>query len=144
MRTIERSSAFKRDFKREIRGKHKATLESDLANVLVLLVQDQPLGAHYRDHDLSGDWGGYRECHIKSDLLLIYRKVDGATLRLARLGSHSEFSVERFLFSPFSCHMHENDPLMTGFGNRFEEIPVSVLVSVRGQKRQNPSSSIKR
>lgn len=45
----------------------------------------------YRDHDLSGDWAGYRECcHIKPDLLLIYRKSDADTLRLARLGSHSE------------------------------------------------------
>jgi mRNA interferase YafQ len=43
-----------------------------------------------RDHALSGDWAGYRECHVKPDLLLIYRKVDQATLRLARLGSHSE------------------------------------------------------
>jgi len=41
---------------------------------------------------LSGDWSGYRECHIKPDLLLllIYRKPDANTLRLARLGSHSE------------------------------------------------------
>lgn len=45
------------------------------------------------------------------------------------------YSVERFLFSPYSCHMNENDPLLLGFGNRFEEIPMSVLVSVRGQKR---------
>nr|WP_312842969.1 type II toxin-antitoxin system YafQ family toxin [Klebsiella pneumoniae] len=37
-----------------------------------------------------GDWAGYRECHIKPDLLLIYRKSDADTLRLARLGSHSE------------------------------------------------------
>jgi mRNA interferase YafQ len=44
----------------------------------------------HRDHDLSGDWSGYRECHILPDLLLIYRKPDDATLRLARLGSHSE------------------------------------------------------
>ncbi|ERO99986.1 hypothetical protein L360_04937 [Enterobacter sp. MGH 14] len=43
-----------------------------------------------RDHDLSGDWAGYRECYIKPDLLLIYRKSDADTLRLARLGSHSE------------------------------------------------------
>ena len=89
MRTIERSSAFKKDFKREIRGKHKATIESDLSNILVLLIQDQPLEPHHRDYELIGDWGGYRECHIKPDLLLIYRKVDRATLRLARLGSHS-------------------------------------------------------
>jgi mRNA interferase YafQ len=39
---------------------------------------------------LSGDWAGYRECHVKPNLLLIYRKVDQDTLRLARLGSHSE------------------------------------------------------
>ena len=44
----------------------------------------------YRDHALSGKWAGYRECHIKPDLLLIYRKVNTDTLRLARLGSHSE------------------------------------------------------
>ena len=43
-----------------------------------------------RDHALSGNWSGYRECHIKPDLLLIYRKPDASTLRLARLGSHSE------------------------------------------------------
>ncbi|MGU5717452.1 type II toxin-antitoxin system YafQ family toxin [Aeromonas taiwanensis] len=49
-------------------------------------------GVHvrYRDHDLSGDRAGYRECYIKPDLLLIYRKSDADTLRLARLGSHSE------------------------------------------------------
>lgn len=41
-------------------------------------------------HGLIGDWTGYRECHVKPDLLLIYRKPDADTLRLARLGSHSE------------------------------------------------------
>ena len=56
----------------------------------MLLVKDQPLEPHHRDHDLSSDWGGYRECHIKPDLLLIYRESEGVTLRLARLGSHSE------------------------------------------------------
>jgi mRNA interferase YafQ len=48
------------------------------------------LDLRYSDHDLSGDWAGYRECHLKPDLLLIYRKADASTLRLARLGSHSE------------------------------------------------------
>jgi mRNA interferase YafQ len=42
------------------------------------------------DHALTGAWVGYRECHIRPDLLLIYRKPDAITLRLARLGSHSE------------------------------------------------------
>ncbi|WP_022652659.1 type II toxin-antitoxin system YafQ family toxin [Aquaspirillum serpens] len=90
MRMIERATAFKRDYKREAKGLHRATLDSDLRSVLMVLVTDQPLDAKFRDHDLSGDWAGYRECHLKPDLLLIYRKPDADTLRLARLGSHSE------------------------------------------------------
>jgi mRNA interferase YafQ len=90
MRTIERSTAFKRDFKRETRGRYRATLEDILKPVLTGLVTDQPLDERYRDHDLSGQWAGYRECHIKPDLLLIYSKTDNNILRLARLGSHSE------------------------------------------------------
>lgn len=87
---IERVTAFKRDYKREAKGLHRATLDSDLRSVLMVLVTDQPLDPKFRDHDLSGDWAGYRECHLKPDLLLIYRKPDADTLRLARLGSHSE------------------------------------------------------
>ncbi|SMB30481.1 Toxin of the YafQ-DinJ toxin-antitoxin system [Sterolibacterium denitrificans] len=74
----------------EAKGQHRATLDDALRAVIVPLALDQPLDAHYRDHDLSGNWAGYRECHIKPDLLLIYRKSDNNTLRLARLGSHSE------------------------------------------------------
>jgi mRNA interferase YafQ len=90
MRTIERSSAFRRDYKREARGQHRATLNDNLMPVLVTLANDRPLEPKHRDHDLSGDWSGYRECHVKPDLLLIYRKTDQDLLRLARLGSHSE------------------------------------------------------
>ena len=90
MRRIERSSAFNRDYKREARGERRATLDKDLKPVLVALSTDQPLDARCHDHDLSGEWAGYRECHLKPDLLLIYRKSDADTLRLARLGSHSE------------------------------------------------------
>ena len=90
MRQIDRSSAFKRDYKREARSKHRATLDDDLIPVLQALATDQPLEPRHRDHDLSGDWSSYRECHVKPDLLLIYRKPDANTLRHARLGSHSE------------------------------------------------------
>ena len=90
MRAIERSSAFRRDYKREARGRHRTTLDDALKSVLIALATDQTLAVRYRDHDLSGDWAGYRECHLKPDLLLIYRKADANTLRLARLGSHSE------------------------------------------------------
>jgi len=90
MRTIERSSNFKRDYKREAKGQHRNTLDDSLSPVLAALADDQQLEPRYRDHDLSGDWAGYRECHVKPDLLLIYRKSGDDLLRLARLGSHSE------------------------------------------------------
>ena len=91
MRTIERSSAFKRDYKKTAATpKHRLNLDSLLLAVLALLLADQPLPESNRDHALTGDWVGYRECHIKPDLLLIYWKPDADTLRLARLGSHSE------------------------------------------------------
>lgn len=84
MRTIDRSSAFKRDFK-----KH-GDIDAALIEVLYKLLNDEVLQEKYRDHLLTGDWSGYRECHVKPDLLLIYKQPDDGTLRLARLGSHSE------------------------------------------------------
>lgn len=54
------------------------------------LVMDQTLAPRYRDHELTGEWVGYRECHLKPDLLLIYQKDGETSLTLARLGSHSE------------------------------------------------------
>ena len=90
MRTIEYASSFKRDYRREAKGLHRATLDADMRIIISALAMDKPLHAKYRDHDLSGNWAGYRECHIKPDLLLIYRKSDSDTIKLARLGSHSE------------------------------------------------------
>ena len=90
MRTIERSTAFKRDIKREAKGLYRSTLDADLVPVLLALASDEALEPRHRDHDLSGDWSGYRECHVKPDLLLICRKTENDLLRLARLGSHSE------------------------------------------------------
>ena len=91
MRTIERSSAFKRDYKRaKVTPRHGKDLDSRVSNIVALLLSNRVLPENARDHALSGDWAGYRECHIKPDLLLIYRKPDADTLRLARLGSHSE------------------------------------------------------
>ena len=70
--------------------RHNKGAGSLLPGILKLLLVDQPLPENNRDYALSGDWTGYRECHVKPDLLLIYRKPDAATLRLARFGSHSE------------------------------------------------------
>ncbi len=90
MRTIERSSAFKRDYKRVKATPRHRNVDALLTEVLSLLLDDQPLPANKRDHALSGDWAGYRECHLKPDLLLIYKKPNIEVLRLARIGSHSE------------------------------------------------------
>lgn len=91
MRTIERSSVFKRDYKRaKATPRHRKDVDSLVSAVVTLFLSDQVLPENVRDHALSGDWSGYRECHLKPDLLLIYRKPDADTLRLARLGSHSE------------------------------------------------------
>jgi mRNA interferase YafQ len=93
MRTIERTGQFKRDFKREAKGPHRATLERDFIEVLTALATDQPLLARHCDHALSGDWKDHRDCHVKPDLVLIYRKPDDAALQLVRLGSHSELGL---------------------------------------------------
>lgn len=87
MRRVEITGRFKRDYKREKRS--DATLDNVLQPVLDMLVVDEVLPANLSDHPLSGDWKGYRDCHIKPDLVLIYCKTEEA-LVLARIGSHSE------------------------------------------------------
>jgi len=93
MRTIEWTGQFKRDYKRECKGQHRATLDSELFPVVNFIASDQALDPRYRDHPLAGDWKDHRDCHIKPDLLLIYQKPDDGTLRLVRLGSHSELGL---------------------------------------------------
>ncbi len=90
MRTIKRTSRFKRDYQRELSGVLGTKLESLLRPVVELLADDKPLAQRYGDHALSGEWQNYRDCHIRPDLVLIYWKPDDATLELVRLGSHSE------------------------------------------------------
>ncbi|MGB7553792.1 MAG: type II toxin-antitoxin system YafQ family toxin [Candidatus Korobacteraceae bacterium] len=90
MRTIRYTSRFKRDYKRERAGRYRTTLDDALLEIVNLLADDKPLPARNYDHPLSGDWKDHRDCHIKSDLVLIYRKPTAETLELVRLGSHSE------------------------------------------------------
>ncbi|HEX5325663.1 MAG TPA: type II toxin-antitoxin system YafQ family toxin [Acetobacteraceae bacterium] len=86
MRTVIRATAFKRDVKRaEKRGKDMSALRT----VLSLLIDAGSLPADYRDHPLKGDWRGYRDLHIESDWLLIYR-IEGDELHLARTGTHAD------------------------------------------------------
>lgn len=93
MRTIERTTQFRRDYKREARGQYRATLDLHLVELFGLLIADAELPDRYVDHGLGGRWSGYRDCHVHPDLVLIYRKPGAETLQLVRLGSHSELSL---------------------------------------------------
>ena len=87
MRAIERTTRFKRDYKRE--KKSDPALDTALVPVLTLLARDETLPPNLSDHPLAGEWKGFRDCHVRPDLVLIYAK-QGGVLSLARLGSHSE------------------------------------------------------
>jgi mRNA interferase YafQ len=93
MRTIEWTGQFKRDYRRESKGRRGAGLGRVLFPTLDVLASDAPLEPRLRDHPLSGDWRDCRDCHIRPDLVLIYQKPDDETLRLVRLGSHSELGL---------------------------------------------------
>jgi len=93
VRTIERTTQFKRDVRRESRGRHATAIERDLAALIMALADDRPLAARHRDHALTGDWSDHRDCHVRPDLVLIDRKPDATTLQRVRLGSHSEIGL---------------------------------------------------
>jgi mRNA interferase YafQ len=78
---------FKKDFKK-LRNVPLADLKA-IFDVISHLEQEHKLEPRYKDHELIGNWAGFRECHIKPDLLLIYR-VQQTQLQLARIGSHSD------------------------------------------------------
>jgi mRNA interferase YafQ len=90
MRTIERTTAFERDYKRVKKGPHGRRLDELLTSVVSSLANDEVLAEALRDHALRGPWADHRDCHVKPDLVLIYRKPDENTLQLVHLGSHHE------------------------------------------------------
>ena len=93
MRQIEWTTQFKRDYKREKKGRHRASLDQNMVGVITLLANNKPLDNRYRDHALTGNWKDHRDCHIKPDLVLIYRITNQDILQLVRLGSHAELSL---------------------------------------------------
>lgn len=88
MRALEATTKFKRDYKRERKTDPK--LPGIFAAAIELLASDSDLPASMRDHSLTGDYKGYRDCHLKPDLVLIYGKGTPGVLKLVRIGSHSE------------------------------------------------------
>jgi mRNA interferase YafQ len=90
MRTIEWTSAFRRDYERTKATPRHRDIEALLPEIVSRLAGDNPLEQNLRDYVLGGNWKGHRECHVKPDLLLIYKKPDHKNLRLVRLGSHAQ------------------------------------------------------
>jgi len=87
MRAIAYTTAFRKDYKRLARSaRHDLAL---LQDAVTLLAQGQSLPDKYRDHPLAGAWAGFRECHLRSDWLLIYALAP-ETLTLVRTGTHTE------------------------------------------------------
>ena len=93
MRTIKRTAQFKRDYKREKRGQHRTDLDEKLYAVVQLLITDAALPERMHDHPLNGNLKDCRDCHIKPDLVLIYRKTKDNSLELVHLGSHAELNI---------------------------------------------------
>ena len=88
-RHIRHTTQFKREYRKSKKqGKNMALI----LNIINMLANDDPLPLKHRDYALSGNWTGFRECHITPDWLLVYQKSDtgGLLLVLARLTSHSE------------------------------------------------------
>ena len=79
---------FKKDYKAAIkRGLDISLLEA----IIKKLANQEPLPPENRDHQLSGNWTNFRECHILSDWLLVYKiEIDVLVLTLARTGTHSD------------------------------------------------------
>ncbi len=87
MYKLEYSNQFKKDFKKITKMSIPDVIE--VGHIISTLQHGKTLDAKYVDHGLAGDWLGYRDCHVKPDLVLIY-KIDPKALKLARIGSHSE------------------------------------------------------
>ena len=86
--TVKLTTIFKKDYKMAMKRGRKLEL---LDKVITTLALGENLPNENRDHDLHGNWKGYRECHIQSDWLLIYKiEKDILVLTLTRTGTHSD------------------------------------------------------
>jgi len=86
---VKESKKFRRLVKRYLRsGKIE---REDIQNIIEILARGEKLGSKYKDHELKGDFQGIRECHIESDLLLLYQvNEENRILFLINIGSHSD------------------------------------------------------
>ncbi len=87
MKTIKRSTKFRKDFKRYANNLQKVT---SLFEIVRLLENDLPIPPQYRPHWLHGEYEGCMECHIENNFLLIWVDESTNTIKLLRLGTHHE------------------------------------------------------
>jgi mRNA interferase YafQ len=85
-REITRTAAFKKDYKRL---QKRGYIMERLLKIIQLLADGKKLEERQRDHNLSGNYEGHRECHVEPDWLLIYA-ITEEELGLARTGTHSD------------------------------------------------------
>lgn len=93
MQLTKYTRRFRCDYRREQSRVLRRRLDALLMYAVNLLAADAPLPARYVDHPLDGEWIDHRDCYIRPDLVLIYRKPDADTLELVRLGSHRELGL---------------------------------------------------
>lgn len=85
---------YSKDYKKAVKKLDKESLQA-LACVIDRLANDENLEPKFKDHELKGNLKGFRECHIKPNLLLVYKKVrQELRLSVLRVGSHSELFKE--------------------------------------------------
>ena len=88
MLDIVASNRFRKDLKTALKRGYRISLLEDVVNKLAMR---EPLEERYRDHLLTNDYGGFRECHITPDWLLIYQiRENELALFLSRTGTHSD------------------------------------------------------
>ncbi|EFC90951.1 addiction module toxin, RelE/StbE family [Dethiosulfovibrio peptidovorans DSM 11002] len=86
--TVKPTSQFRKDYKLAFKRGLKIELIEDVISILAMAEELPPKN---RDHALSGNWTGHRECHIQPDWLLIYRvEASVLVLTLTRTGTHAD------------------------------------------------------
>jgi mRNA interferase YafQ len=88
-RSADKTKQFRKDWQR-LSHSGRYDMHRLKEAMLLLIANEGPLPPEYLDHDLSGDWAGYRECHVGGDFLLIYTLRDDDVVIFVRTGTHAE------------------------------------------------------
>lgn len=87
MKQLQPTTQYRKDLKRY---RNNPTKLEALAEILMILKNEQPIPARYNPHMLKGDYKGCMECHVQGDFLLVWLDESRDVIELVRIGSHSE------------------------------------------------------